>query len=98
MQPDCERIEQKLILHLDNQLVELPELQALVFLNIDSWGAGCKLCELSNSNGESRIINSISDGMMEVFGIVSSFHIAQLQCNISKPVRIGQAKQIRVCL
>jgi len=43
-----------------------------------------------------RIVNSISDGMMEVFGIVSSFHIAQLQCNISKPVRIGQAKQIRV--
>ncbi|KAH8371257.1 hypothetical protein KR093_006752, partial [Drosophila rubida] len=96
MQPDCERIEQKLILHLDNKLVELPELQSLVFLNIDSWGAGCKLCELSNSNGEPRIINSISDGMMEVFGIVSSFHIAQLQCNISKPVRIGQAKQIRL--
>lgn len=96
MQPDCERIEQKLILHLDNKLVELPELQALVFLNIDSWGAGCKLCELSNSNGEGRIINSISDGIMEVFGIVSSFHIAQLQCNISKPVRIGQAKQIRL--
>ncbi|ALC40692.1 Dgkepsilon [Drosophila busckii] len=96
MQPDCERIEQKLILHLDNKRIELPELQSLVFLNIDSWGAGCKLCELSNSNGEERIYNSISDGKMEVFGIVSSFHIAQLQCNISKPVRIGQAKQIRL--
>ncbi|XP_023161547.1 diacylglycerol kinase epsilon [Drosophila hydei] len=96
MQPDCERIDKKLELHLDNKLVELPELQSLVFLNIDSWGAGCKLCELSNSNGETRIVNSISDGMMEVFGIVSSFHIAQLQCNISKPVRIGQAKQIRL--
>lgn len=97
MQPDCERIEQKLELHLDNRPIELPELQSLVFLNIDSWGAGCKLCELSNSNGDVRIVNSISDGMMEVFGIVSSFHIAQLQCNISKPVLIGQAKQIRVC-
>ncbi|EDW58711.1 diacylglycerol kinase epsilon [Drosophila virilis] len=96
MQPDCERIEQKLELHLDNRLIELPQLQSLVFLNIDSWGAGCKLCELSNSNGDVRIVNSISDGMMEVFGIVSSFHIAQLQCNISKPVRIGQAKQIRL--
>ncbi|EDW79787.1 uncharacterized protein Dwil_GK17833 [Drosophila willistoni] len=97
MQPDCERINQKLILHLDNKLIDLPELQALVFLNIDSWGAGCKLCELSNSaEGEVRWQNSISDGVMEVFGIVSSFHIAQLQCNISKPVRIGQAKQIRL--
>lgn len=97
MQPDNEHIEEKLVLYLDNKRVELPELQSLVFLNIDSWGAGCKLCELSNSDGETRIVNSISDGMMEVFGIVSSFHIAQLQCNISKPVRIGQAKQIRVC-
>lgn len=96
MQPDCEHIEEKLVLYLDNQRVELPELQSLVFLNIDSWGAGCKLCELSNTDGEARIVNSISDGIMEVFGIVSSFHIAQLQCNISKPVRIGQAKQIRV--
>ncbi|KAH8252860.1 hypothetical protein KR032_002250 [Drosophila birchii] len=96
MQPGCEHLEEKLTLYLDNKLVQLPELQALVFLNIDSWGAGCKLCELSNSNGEVRIVNSISDGLMEVFGIVSSFHIAQLQCNISKPVRIGQAKQIRL--
>jgi len=98
MQPGCEHLEEKLTLYLDNKPVQLPELQALVFLNIDSWGAGCKLCELSNSNGEVRMVNSISDGMMEVFGIVSSFHIAQLQCNISKPVRIGQAKQIRVRL
>ncbi|EDW32883.1 GL10215 [Drosophila persimilis] len=96
MQPGCERIEEKLTLYLDNKPIQLPELQALVFLNIDSWGAGCKLCELSNSNGDTRIVNSISDGVMEVFGIVSSFHIAQLQCNISKPVRIGQAKQIRL--
>lgn len=96
MQPGCEHIEEKLTLYLDNKPVQLPALQALVFLNIDSWGAGCKLCTLSNSNGEPRIVNSISDGVMEVFGIVSSFHIAQLQCNISKPVRIGQAKSIRV--
>ncbi|SPP74057.1 diacylglycerol kinase epsilon [Drosophila guanche] len=96
MQPGCERIEEKLTLYLDNKQIQLPELQALVFLNIDSWGAGVKLVELSNSDGGSRIVNSISDGVMEVFGIVSSFHIAQLQCNISKPVRIGQAKQIRL--
>lgn len=52
--------------------------------------------ELSNADDSVKIINSISDGTMEVFGIVSSFHIAQLQVGISKPVRIGQAKHIRV--
>lgn len=44
VQRDCERIEQKIDLYLDNELVKLPELQSIVFLNIDSWGAGCKLC------------------------------------------------------
>ncbi|XP_053962871.1 diacylglycerol kinase epsilon [Anastrepha ludens] len=96
VQRDCERIEQKLDIYLDGHLVDLPELQSIIFLNIDSWGAGCKLCDLSNSDAKTKIYNSISDGMMEVFGLVSSFHMAQLQCGISKPVRIGQAKQIRI--
>ncbi|XP_069964961.1 diacylglycerol kinase epsilon [Bactrocera oleae] len=98
VQRDCERIEQKLDLYLDGHIVELPELQSIIFLNIDSWGAGCKLCELSNSDSKCKMENSISDGMLEVFGLVSSFHMAQLQCGISKPVRIGQAKQIRIVI
>uniref|UniRef100_A0A0A1WGF2 diacylglycerol kinase (ATP) n=1 Tax=Zeugodacus cucurbitae TaxID=28588 RepID=A0A0A1WGF2_ZEUCU len=96
VQRDCEGIEQKLDLYLDGHIVELPELQSIIFLNIDSWGAGCKLCELSNSDAKNKMENSTSDGMLEVFGLVSSFHMAQLQCGISKPVRIGQAKQIRI--
>lgn len=44
VQRDCEGIEKKLNLYLDNKLIDLPELQSIVFLNIDSWGAGCKLC------------------------------------------------------
>lgn len=40
--------------------------------------------------------HSTSDGMVEVLGIVSSFHIAQLQMGLSKPVRLGQAKLVKV--
>ncbi|XP_075166519.1 diacylglycerol kinase epsilon [Haematobia irritans] len=99
VQRDCEGLEKKIELYLDNRLVQLPELQSIVFLNIDSWGAGCKLCELSNNDEDApKLINSISDGAMEIFGIVSSFHIAQLQCGISKPIRIGQAKNIRLVI
>ena len=43
-------------------------------------------------------IHSISDGILEVFGVVSSFHIAQLQVGLSKPVRLGQAKSVRVSI
>lgn len=39
---------------------------------------------------------SYSDGVLEVLGIYSSFHIAQLQVGLSKPYSFGQAKKIEV--
>lgn len=44
------------------------------------------------SNGN----HSISDGTLEVMGIVSSFHMAQLQVGLNKPIRLGQAKKVRI--
>lgn len=41
--PDCVGLEKKIDLFLDGELVDLPELQAVVCLNIDSWGAGVHL-------------------------------------------------------
>ncbi len=35
---------------------------------------------------------------MEVLGIYSSFHIAQLQVGIGEPYIIGQAKHVRITL
>lgn len=39
---------------------------------------------------------SISDGKLEVIGIVSSFHMAQLQVGLNKPIRLGQAQSVRI--
>lgn len=43
VQPDCAGLEQHVDLYLDGVRVELPEVQSIVCLNIDSWGAGVKL-------------------------------------------------------
>lgn len=97
IQRDCEGLHDNLDLYIDDKLIELPDLQSIVLLNIDSWGAGCKLVELSNScDIDDRIEHSISDGMMEVFGVASSFHVAQLQVKLSKPIRLGQGRNIKV--
>lgn len=40
--------------------------------------------------------SSISDGVIEVMGIVSSFHMAQLQVGLNKPIRLGQATNVRI--
>lgn len=42
--------------------------------------------------------SSISDGIIEVIGIVSSFHMAQLQVGLNKPIRLGRARNVRIQL
>lgn len=99
IQRDCEGLHDNLVLYIDDKLIELPDLQSIVLLNIDSWGAGCKLVELSNSSEDDETIeHSISDGIMEVFGVSSSFHVAQLQVKLSKPIRLGQGRNIKVII
>lgn len=39
---------------------------------------------------------SYKDGILEVLGIYSSFHIAQLQVGLSTPHRVGQARTVQV--
>ncbi|GFY75360.1 diacylglycerol kinase epsilon, partial [Trichonephila inaurata madagascariensis] len=38
------------------------------------------------------------DGPLEVMGVYSSFHIAQLQIGMSEPLRLGQARSIKLKL
>lgn len=43
VQQDCVDLEKKVEIYLDDVKIDLPELQSIVVLNIDSWGAGVKL-------------------------------------------------------
>lgn len=45
--PDCVGLEKKINVYLDDEKIDLPELQAVVFLNIDSWGAGVHLWSMA---------------------------------------------------
>lgn len=94
---DCDRLHEKIEVFIDDLPVELPELQSIVTLNIDSWGAGVKLVEMFKENDKSFAeSHSMSDGLAEIFGVSSSFHIAQLQVGLAKPIKLGRAKEVRV--
>lgn len=94
---DCDKLHDNLEVYLDGQKLELPELQSVVVLNIDSWGAGVKLVEMTKEvDWAFAGLHSISDGLSEVFGVSSSFHIAQLQVGLTKPLKLGRAKEVRV--
>lgn len=96
---DCDKLQEKVEVWMDGVKVQLPELQSVVVLNIDSWGAGVKLVELTKEVDRSFAeAHSTSDKLVEVFGVSSSFHIAQLQVGLNKPLVMqpGRAAEVKV--
>ncbi|XP_052759413.1 diacylglycerol kinase epsilon [Galleria mellonella] len=90
----CAGLERRLRLRADARDVPLPPLQALVALNIPSWGAGVHLWGMGNEGEVPE--QSINDGKLEVVGISSSIHIARLQCGLAEPYRFTQASRIKI--
>lgn len=95
----CNLLNQKIILEMDGKKIELPELEAVVVLNIPSWGAGTNVWNLGANNHLNEWPKQrIDDGLVEVLGLYSSFHIGQLMMGLSEPHRFGQAKVVKIQL
>ncbi|KAL0278644.1 UNVERIFIED_CONTAM: hypothetical protein PYX00_000407 [Menopon gallinae] len=93
----CQGLNERIELYLDGKKVDLPAIESIVVLNIDSWGAGVNLWKMSQTD-ENELQQSFNDGKLEVLAIYSSLHIAQLQVGLGTPYRIGQAKNVEIKL
>eukprot|EP00117_Sycon_ciliatum_P049674 scpid74696/ scgid35178/ Diacylglycerol kinase epsilon; Diglyceride kinase epsilon len=49
-------------------------------------------------NHASYAPSSFSDGKLEVMGLYSSLHIARLQISLADPLRLGQAKSVKITI
>ncbi|XP_052834351.1 diacylglycerol kinase epsilon [Octopus bimaculoides] len=99
LERECHDLQKKLTVELDGKKINLPKLEGLVVLNISSWAGGCRVWEIKADEEEDEYIPaSYNDGMVEVFGLHSSFHVAQLQVGMIPPIRIGQASRIKITL
>lgn len=38
----------------------------------------------------------MDDGLVEVVGLFSSLHVGRIQVNLDEPLRIGQAREVKV--
>ncbi|XP_064456131.1 diacylglycerol kinase epsilon-like isoform X2 [Ornithodoros turicata] len=95
LEKKCKNMHEKVKLWLDGELVKLPELEAITILNIPSWGAGVHPWHMG-TGGQLAQPQRYDDGLLEVIGLYSSFHVAQLQIGMSEPIRLGQAKEVKV--
>jgi len=93
--PECRKLNEKVKLELDGREIELPELESIVVLNINSWGAGVPVWSLGDGDKATEP-SRFDDGIVEVFGVYSSFHIAQLQVRLTEPIRLGRARHVRL--
>eukprot|EP00118_Oscarella_pearsei_P008402 m.43061 g.43061 ORF g.43061 m.43061 type:complete len:544 (+) comp33405_c0_seq10:12-1643(+) len=90
----CKDLEKKMSVELDGSALELPELEGIVVLNIKSWGAGVEVWGDGDGMGPCRF----DDGLLEVFGVYSSLHIARLNVSLADPLWLGRAKQVKIVL
>ncbi|KAK6623888.1 hypothetical protein RUM44_010744 [Polyplax serrata] len=93
----CQGLNERIELYLDGVKKELPAIESIVVLNIDSWGAGVELWKMSETD-QNKTEYSYNDGKLEVLALYSSLHIAQLQVGLSVPYRVGQATKIEIKL
>ena len=53
---------------------------------------------LFNIGGAAMPKLDFGDGIVEVIGVSSSFHIAQMQFALSEPLRLGRGRKIKLVL
>jgi diacylglycerol kinase (ATP) len=90
----CKKLNEKIRLELDGQPIDLPELESIIVLNIQSWGGGVEIWNLGSGGPKQKI----NDKLLEVLGVYSTFHIGQLMIGLSEPLRFGQAKEVKIKL
>ncbi|MBV99768.1 Diacylglycerol kinase theta, partial [Eschrichtius robustus] len=89
-------LHRALRLQAEQQEVELPSIEGLIFINIPSWGSGA---DLWGSDSDSRFEKPrMDDGLLEVVGVTGVVHMGQVQGGLRSGIRIAQGSYFRVTL
>lgn len=83
-------------LEIDSAVYVFPEtMQGIIVLNVPSYAGGASLWD-PEKEGTKYSAPAISDGMLEVVGITSTAHLGQIQMKLTKAIKIGQGRSIRI--
>ncbi|KAL3982515.1 Diacylglycerol kinase accessory domain family protein [Acanthocheilonema viteae] len=90
LEHSCANLDQKIELTVDSTVIPLPPIEGLIVLNIPFWGAGVRPWVNLFSP------QAIDDRKFEVFGVRSSFHIAQMQIGVSHGISLAQGSTLKL--
>ncbi|XP_020283288.1 diacylglycerol kinase theta isoform X2 [Pseudomyrmex gracilis] len=85
-------------LEVDGKLIELPQVEGIIILNILSWGSGANPWGSKQAKANQFNRPNHWDGMLEVVGVTSVFHLGQIQSGLRGARRIAQGGHIKIHL
>lgn len=91
-----EQLHRNMRLEVDNKLIELPELEGIIVLNILSWGSGAN--PWGHDKEDQFAAPNHYDGMLEVVGVGGVIHLGQIQSGLRSGIRIAQGGHIKIHL
>ncbi|XP_048513108.1 diacylglycerol kinase theta isoform X2 [Athalia rosae] len=95
-QKRCKDLHKQIRLEVDGKLVELPQVEGIIILNILSWGSGANPWGPEKEDQFNK--PNHWDGMLEVVGVTGVVHLAQIQSGLRSATRIAQGGHIKIHL
>ncbi|XP_033224636.1 diacylglycerol kinase theta isoform X3 [Belonocnema kinseyi] len=92
----CKDLHKEIRLEVDGKLVELPQVEGIIILNILSWGSGANPWGPEREDQFSK--PNHWDGMLEVVGVSGVVHLGQIQSGLRTATRIAQGGHIKIHL
>ncbi|KAK9303017.1 hypothetical protein QLX08_005186 [Tetragonisca angustula] len=93
----CKDLHKEIRLEVDGRVVELPQVEGIIILNILSWGSGANPWGPDTKEDQFYTPNH-GDGMLEVVGVTGVMHLGQIQSGLRTAMRIAQGGHIKIHL
>ncbi|KAG5334659.1 DGKQ kinase, partial [Acromyrmex heyeri] len=93
----CKDLHKEIRLEVDGKLIELPQLEGIIILNILSWGSGANPWGPDTKEDQFYTPNHW-DGMLEIVGVTGVMHLGQIQSGLRYAMRIAQGGHIKIHL
>ncbi|CAJ0958372.1 unnamed protein product, partial [Mesorhabditis belari] len=91
----CKDLWKRIELEVDGKIIELPNIEGIIVLNLLSWGSG------ANPWGTAKEDENFSkpthyDGLLEVVGVSDVSRLGLIQSKLAAGIRIAQGGSIRI--
>uniref|UniRef100_A0A0K0EBU9 Diacylglycerol kinase n=1 Tax=Strongyloides stercoralis TaxID=6248 RepID=A0A0K0EBU9_STRER len=91
----CKDLWKRIELEVDGKMIELPNIEGIVILNLLSWGSGANPWGTAKEEGVFQKPTHY-DGLLEVVGIPDVSRLGLIQSKLAAGIRIAQGGSIRI--